>query len=98
MRCENRLGVELDAPHGMRPMPNGVDLIGVVGGNGKDLERFRHRVALHHERVIAHYFHGAGQAIEQVFPVVNDSRGLSVHEASGADMVTFHGGPIPSHA
>ena len=58
-----------------------------LGGFGGDFERGGEGLALDEQGVVARGFEGIGQAGEDAGAVVQDGRGLSVHEPASADDV-----------
>jgi DNA-binding CsgD family transcriptional regulator len=82
MLSEDGFGVELDAPHRMLPVTNGMNLGRIVRRGRGNLEAVGQRRALHHERVVAHDLERVWNAGEEVCPVVPDHRRLAVHYAT----------------
>ena len=64
-----------------------------LGGPRADLEARRERRALDDERVVARRLEGAGEPREEAAAVVQDGRGLAVHQAPGADDAAAEGLP-----
>src|SRR4051794_28326890 len=71
---EHRLGVELDADRGQRPVAHRHQHAAAVGGR---LELVR-EVFVHHQRVVARHRQGVGQPGEDVLAVVRDLGRLAV--------------------
>src|SRR5206468_2251508 len=76
---EDRLGVELHPLDEERAVPDAHDL--VLGGPRRALELGWQRRRIDHQRVVAGRREALGEAREQPAPVVQDGRGLAVHDA-----------------
>src|SRR5947208_5513588 len=87
---EDRLGVELHPLHEERAVPDAHDL--VVGGPRRALELGRQRRRVDHQRVVARRREALREAREQPAPVVQDGRGLAVHDAPGTHDRAAEGG------
>src|SRR5690606_34493035 len=82
----DRFGVELNAPHGQRAVPQGEDLVLPAGlvRPGHDLQLGRQRRGVDDERVTARGHERRVQAAEEIGAAVRDGRELAVHHAPRA--------------
>src|SRR5689334_13213833 len=77
--------MELHTPYRMLAMFDCVDLVWVIARARNDLQVFRQRLPLYHERVVAHHGQWVTHAREYPLPVMGDSRRLAVHQCLGTD-------------
>ena len=89
MLGEHRLRVELHAPEGQAPVPQGHDL--ALGRRGHDLEARGQAFPGHEQRVVARGLERAGQAGEDPLAGMVDGRRLPVPGTAGADHLAAHG-------